>query len=369
MTEDIESLLQQQAQSAIQTSKVLAIRGGNSKEFYGREIAGEAIDVSSHSGVIDYHPTELVITARAGTPLTEIIDLLGQNNQMLGFEPPLFSDRATLGGAIAAGLSGPARPYRGSVGHFVLGIKLLSGHGEVLRFGGQVIKNVAGFDASRLMAGAMGCLGILLEASLKVVPVSATELTVMLNHADADQSIALMNDLAAKPLPISAAAWVAGVTRIRLSGSEAGVEHARQIIGADVDVDVDVDGNGEKFWSGIRNHSHGYFDSDRLLLRASVAPATKIFCADKPQLIDWGGGLRWYCPENGDQQKRESGADQEFIRAVSQAGGHLTHFRNGNRKGEVFAPLSSGVQELNRRLKKEFDPAAVFNRGRMYADY
>ncbi len=352
---NIEEQLQKQVLTARQSATPLAICGGNSKTFYGREIVGEAISVAQHSGIIEYHPTELVITARAGTTLREINKLLGKNHQMLGFGAPMFSDSATLGGTIASGLSGPSRPFFGTMNHFVLGAKVLSGRGQVLRFGGQVIKNVAGFDVSRLLVGCLGCLGILLEISLKVVPKPSTELTLILAHTNADTAIVSMNELAGKPVPISAAAWVAGKTRIRLSGSRAAVTAAQHKIGGD------VDGEGATFWRGIREQSDGFFKAalsdGQLLIKSAVAPATKLFCPDKPQLIDWGGGLRWYsCPEY----------DQEFADAVTSAKGHVTYFRNGDRKNEVFAALPEAIMTLHQRLKKQFDPDRILNPGRMY---
>ena len=355
MSGDIETQLQERVRASRQISEPMVITGGGSKAFYGREIIGEPVTVTDHTGVIDYHPTELVITARAGTPLREITKLLDENDQMLGFEPPAYSGSATLGGAIATGLSGPVRPYWGTAHHFVLGIKVLSGHGQVLQFGGKVIKNVAGFDVSRLMVGALGCLGILLEISLKVVPKPVSESTVVLDHADADEGIDLMNSLAGKPLPISAAAWVDGKTRIRLSGSKAGVEEAADLIGDD------VDHRGSEFWVDVREQTQTFFKQKQLLLRGSVAPSTSWFCKDEPQLIDWGGGLRWvsFKAPVGEQEN-------EFEAAVQAAGGHLTRFRNGNREGEVFAPLPPAIMKLNQRLKDEFDPERILNRGRMY---
>ena len=355
MSGDTEVLLQEKVLAAKQLAAPLAITGGGSKAFYGREIVGDPVSVTDHSGVIDYHPTELVITARAGTPLREITKLLDENDQMLGFEPPAFSGSATLGGTIATGLSGPARPFSGSAHHFVLGIKVLNGHGQVLQFGGRVIKNVAGFDVSRLMVGALGCLGVLLEISLKVVPKPVSELTVVLDHADADEGIALMNSLAGKPTPISAAAWIDGQTRIRLSGSKAGVKEAVELIGADVDP------LGLYFWAGVREQTHEFFKENQLLLRGSVAPATSWFCKDQPQLIDWGGGLRWFsCAAPVGKHEKE------FEFAVQAAGGHLMRFRNGDREGEVFAQLPATIMKFNQRLKNDFDPERILNRGRMY---
>jgi glycolate oxidase FAD binding subunit len=355
---DSEVLLQEKVLAAKQLSTPLAITGGGSKAFYGREIVGESLSITDHSGVIDYHPTELVITARAGTPLREITKLLDENNQMLGFEPPEFSESATLGGVIATGLSGPARPFLGPAHHFVLGVKILNGHGQVLQFGGRVIKNVAGFDVSRLMVGALGCLGILLEISLKVVPKPASELTMVLDHADAEDGVILMNSLAGKPTPISAAAWVDGKTRIRLSGSKAGVKAAVALI------DADVDPLGTDFWADVRNQTHTFFASKQLLLRGSVAPATSWFCRDRSQLIDWGGGVRWFscaAPAGNHEEEIES--------AVQAAGGHLMRFRNGDRAGEVFAQLPATIMKFNQRLKNEFDPERILNRGRMYKNF
>ncbi len=354
MSGNIEGQLQEQVLAAKQAPTPLVITGGNSKAFYGREITGEPVRVSGHSGIVDYHPTELVITARAGTPLRDIVELLDKNNQMLGFEPPSFSSSATLGGAIAAGLSGPARPFSGPANHFVLGVKVLSGRGQVLQFGGRVIKNVAGFDVSRLLVGSMGCLGVLLEISLKVVPKPAAVVTLVLDHTDANESIALMNTLAGKPLPISAAAWIAGKTRLRLSGSNTGVDAARHSIGGKVE-----DG-GAEFWTGINEQTHGFFNENPFLLRGSVAPATSWFCREKPQLIDWGGALRWYSG---------NGACKEFEAAVNNAGGHVTRFRSSDRNSEVFAPLPAMIMKLNQRLKNEFDPYRILNIGRMYADF
>ncbi len=355
IAKNIAEQLQQQVLAAQRASTPLAIYGGNSKAFYGREIIGQPISIAPHSGIIEYYPSELVITARAGTTLQEIIHLLDKNNQMLGFEPPIFSDSATLGGTIASGLCGPSRPFSGVMNHFVLGVKMLSGRGEILRFGGQVIKNVAGFDVSRLMVGSLGCLGILLEISLKVVPKPATELTMILEHADADVAIVLMNELAGKPMPISAAAWVDGKTRIRLSGSKAGVRNARQIVGGE------VDSEGATFWHGIREQTHDFFNAHesggQLLIKNTVAPATKMFFPNKPQLIDWGGGLRWYLCH------KPSPAFEDAVKSVN---GYVTHFRNGDRKSEVFAPLSEAILKLHQRLKHQFDPQGILNAGRMY---
>ncbi len=353
MAEETELRLVEQVREAGETRRPLAIAGGNTKSFYGREITGTPLEVTAHRGVVEYQPTELVMTVKAGTPIEEINRELGQHNQMLGFDPPRFSPGATVGGAVAAGLAGPGRPFYGSVGDFILGIKLLNGKAEVLRFGGQVIKNVAGFDLSRLMVGALGCLGVLLEVSIKVIPRPEHEITLVLEHADQDDAILAMNRLAGMPVPITSASWFGGLTRIRLSGSRPGVEAAKSEIGGQQDE------NGQAFWTGIRDQTHEFFQNDQWLHRASVASNSRAFCKEWPQLVDWGGALRWGCfPED----------HREFSREANNAGGHCCHFRNGNRAGEVFAPPGAGKMGLHQRLKTAFDPAQVLNPGRLYAE-
>ena len=353
MTGNVEEELRERVVRARAESTALAIRGGGSKDFYGRQPDGQILSTGRHSGIVDYQPTELVITARAGTCLQEIRATLAERNQMPGFEPPLFSPAATLGGAIATGLAGPRRPYAGSVSDFVLGLKALSGKGEILRFGGQVIKNVAGFDVSRLMVGAMGCLGVILEASLRVLPTPPRETTVGLEHDRAEESLQFMNTLAREPLPVSAACWVAGVTRLRLSGTDAGVDAARRRIGGE------VDDQGDVFWDSIREHSHEFFHGDGPLLRGSVAPATPMICPQTRQLIDWGGALRWVCG---------AADNREFERQVVSYRGHVTRFRSADRSGEVFIPLDAVNMKYYQRLKQAFDPDRALNPGRMYAD-
>ncbi len=353
MAGNIEEELQERVVRARRESTPLAIRGGGSKDFYGREITGQPFSIRRHAGILDYQPTELVITARAGTSLQEIQAALADRNQMLGFEPPLFAPSATLGGAIAAGLAGPRRPYAGSVSDFVLGLKVLTGKGEILRFGGQVIKNVAGFDVSRLMVGAMGCLGVVLEASLKILPLPLRETTVRLEHDRAAESLEFMNALARKPLPVSAACWVDGVTRLRLSGSDAGIESALRWIGGE------ADDQGAVFWDSVREHSHEFFEGGIPLVRGSVAPATPVICPQTPQLMDWSGAVRWVCG---------TGDHSEFDQQVRSRRGHVTRFRNADRSGEVFGPVDSVRMKYHQRLKDAFDPDRILNPGRMYAD-
>ena len=369
MSEGIEQDLQQRVLEANRRARPLNIVGGNSKSFYGRETGGAdlALEVAAHQGVIHYDPAELVITARAGTPIVDLEELLALQNQMLGFEPPQFTRSATLGGAVAAGLAGPRRPYSGAgaVRDFVLGVKILNGGGDVMRFGGEVMKNVAGFDISRLMAGAMGTLGILLEVSLRIVPQPQAEKTLVLEQPDPLDAIALFNRLAGRPLPLSAAAWLDGETRIRLSASASGVKSAAKIIGGEEDSDS-AGAAGRKFWQQLRDHQLPFFhaeQSQQPLLRASLPAAAALpLPPGARQLLDWGGAQRWITgPVDADLLP-------SLRRAVAEHGGHLTCFRNADRLGEVFQPLAPVLQTIHLRLKRAFDPGGILNPGRLYGD-
>jgi glycolate oxidase FAD binding subunit len=350
--------LQTAVASAAKDKRLLSIVGGGTKSFYGREVNGEPLSMAGYSGVIEYQPTELVITAKAGTPLEEIQRLLSENNQRLGFEAPDFGKESTLGGVVATGLCGPSRPYVGAIEDYVLGVKLLSGSGEVLSFGGKVIKNVAGFDVSRLMVGALGCLGIILEISLKVVPIPETEETLVIAHDRLDESIHSMNQFAGNPVPISAATWCTGLTRIRLSGSENGVSAAIAKIKSQYDCAEDNQ-IGSNHWVNVQNLTHDFFKPEGKLYRVSVAPSTKSILNKNECLVDWGGALRWY---------REEVNFQALSDAVSQVGGHVSVFRNGDRSEEVLAPVTQEIMKLHQRLKNTFDPARILNSGRMYKD-
>lgn len=350
--------LQDRIKHVARDSAALQIVGGGTKSFYGRNTQGSEISVNAYSGIVSYQPSELVVTAKAGTLLSDIQAELANNNQQLGFEPPDFGPGSTLGGVIASGFSGPCRPYRGSAQDFVLGVKVLAGDGEILNFGGQVIKNVAGFDASRLMVGSLGCLGMLLEISLKVIPVPSVETTLMIKQRDIDESITLMNQLATQPLPVSAASWCGGVTRIRLSGTENGISDAFERIHSRYPASEDH--AADSYWHSINNISHQAFSAEEPLYRVSVKPATSDFPQDscgEPVLLDWGGAMRWYQGED---------IRSAITDAALKANGHVTIFRNGDRNGEVIAPVSGLTMNLQNNLKKVFDPSGIFNPGRMY---
>jgi len=348
--------LQTRVQEAAAEQRPLRIRGGGTKDFYGRRVEGEIIDTRGVAGIVDYEPTELVITARAGTPLADLDAAMTDARQRLPFDPPHFAPGATLGGAIAAGLSGPSRPYAGAVRDFVLGVRMIDGTGEALRFGGRVMKNVAGFDVARLMTGSLGTLGIVTEVSLKCLPRPDTE-TTCVRECSADESIRLTNEWGGKPLPLSGTCYLGGRLWVRLSGAASAVAAACAVIGGDEVADA------EALWSGVRDHTHPFFTAAQTrgaaLWRLSVRATTPFTDLGGEQLIEWGGALRWLTPGDG--------TDPERLRSWARGhGGHATCFRGGS--GNVFQPLTPPLLALHQRLKHAFDPHGILNRGRMYAE-
>ncbi|OYW65914.1 MAG: glycolate oxidase subunit GlcE [Hydrogenophilales bacterium 16-64-46] len=335
----------------------LVIRGHGSKDFYGNATAGAVLDTAGLSGIVSYDPRELVLVARAGTALAEIEATLAEHGQMLAFEPPQFDVRGTLGGAVAAGLSGPRRVTAGAVRDFVLGVELVDGTGQRLRFGGRVIKNVAGYDVSRLMVGALGTLGVLTEIALKVLPRPAEELSLQFECGEAD-AILKMNQWAGQPLPLSATSWHAGLLTVRLSGAHAAVHAAHARLGGEPLAHAD------EFWARLRDHRAAFFATrHKPLWRIALPSTAPALMACRPELeveewIEWGGGLRWIA----------CGAPPERVRnAAHQLGGHATRFSPGS--SEAFAPLSPALAAIHRALKQRFDPQGILNRGRMYPDF
>ncbi len=330
----------------------LIIGGGSSKGFYGNPDEGEVLGTRSLTGVVDYQPKELVLTARAGTPLAEIEALLAGQNQMLAFEPPHFGGGATLGGCIAAGLSGPRRPYAGAARDFVLGVRMIDGTGQPLRFGGQVIKNVAGYDVSRLMVGALGTLGLITEVSLKVLPKPAAETTLQF-EIDEAAAILKMNQWAGQPLPLSATSWHAGQLTVRLSGAASAVQAAQARLGGEALADAAA------FWQRLRDQTTPFFGK-RPLWRLAVKSTTPPLNLGDVQWIEWGGAVRWVASDRPAMTLRE---------AANAAGGHATLFRGDAPPDGVFTPLAPALFTLHRNLKQRFDPKGIFNRGRLYPDF
>ena len=340
-------------EQAFHQHTTLHIVGGGTKTFYGCPVQGKLFPVASHSGVITYEPTELVVTARAGTPLRDLEQVLASQGQMFAFEPPHFGLGATLGGVIASGLSGPRRPFSGALRDFVLGVRCINGKGEVLKFGGQVMKNVAGYDISRLLAGSLGTLAVLLEVSVKVLPKPQQELTLVFKK-DPQEALLAMNAWAARPLPLSAACYVDGRVYLRLAGNDHALQAARKKIGGDLVPE------GDLFWQSVREQIHEFFTCDDTpVWRLSLAPNTPMLDLSGHWMLDWGGAQRWF----------KSDLDEYEIRAaVTAVGGHATLFRGGDRNGMVFQPLPPALKTLQQRLKKAFDPIGILNPDHMYKD-
>lgn len=353
----IAEQFRQQILAASAAGKPLRLRGGGTKDWYGQQLAGEVLDTRAYAGIIDYEPTELVITARCGTPLAEIEAALAARNQMLAFEPPHFGPGATVGGVVASALSGPRRASAGALRDFVLGAVLMDGHGERLAFGGQVMKNVAGYDVSRLLAGSLGTLGLILEVSLKVLPLPLREATLRVACAEI-AALRMLNEWAGKPLPISASCWHDGVLTVRLSGAEAAVSAALHALGGEVLAPDDA----AAFWLSVREQTHAFFAGAGSLWRLSLPPHASAVIVKGRQLIEWGGAQRWL--------KLDADADaagsQHIRQAVAAAGGHATLFRGGDKAVGVFHPLAPAVEKIHQRLRQAFDPAGIFNPHRMY---
>ena len=350
--------LADQVRGAAAARRPLAIRAGGTKDFYGNPVDGERLDPRGYAGIVAYEPTELVVTARAGTALADLEAALAGSGQMLAFEPPHFGAQATVGGCIAAGLAGPRRAAvggaSGAIRESLLGVRLLDGSGTVLRFGGTVIKNVAGYDVSRLLAGSLGTLGVLLEASIRVVarPVAEQTRRVALGAVAALERCC---DWQCASLPLSASCWEDGVLSVRLSGAETAVSAAARVIGGEALEPAAA----SEFWAAVREQTLPFFARAPVLWRVAVPPTAAALELPGEQLVEWAGGLRWL----------STSADPAAIRARAAAlGGHATLFRGRVPGVPAFAPLAPALARLNARLRAEFDPAGIFNPGRLHAD-
>ncbi|MDF9391567.1 MULTISPECIES: glycolate oxidase subunit GlcE [Methylococcus] len=324
----------------------LRIQGGGSKDFYAGPCTGQPLSTRTHSGIVHYEPTELVLTARSGTPLTAIEAVLAESGQMLGFEPPHFGSDASWGGTVACGLSGPRRPWAGSLRDAVLGCRIVDGRGKVLSFGGQVMKNVAGFDVSRLMTGALGTLGLLLEISVKVLPKPECEITLSFECSHVESRERMIR-WGGSGLPVTGLAWD-GRLYLRLAGAEPAVSTAVRRIGGDRAEDA------AGFWNGLREHAHDFFSGEADLWRLSLPPAADTGRLSGAWLIDWGGAQRWL---------RTDADPDEVFAAAQAAGGHARLFRTLNPQAPRCAPLAPALAALHRRVRAVFDPAGILNRG------
>ena len=353
--------------SAAATRIPLRIRGGGSKDFYAQALEGELLDTTALAGIVSYEPSELVVTAGAGTPLRELEALLAAHGQCLPFEPPHFAATSTVGGAVASGLSGPARASVGGVRDYVLGVKIINGKGEQLTFGGQVMKNVAGYDVSRLMAGSMGTLGLITEVSLKVLPVAPLEATLRFACSQA-QALSWLHAWGGQPLPLNASYWLevngVGALYLRLRGAVAAVEAACRTLG------------GERLdnqtaaadWQACRDQQlpwHLARSSTQDLWRLSLPQTTPALDLPDSPLIEWHGGLRWV--------RADAGQGPALRAAAQAAGGHATLFIAFNPdKSSLesrFDTLKPPLDRIHKALKHEFDPAGIFNPHRLSAHW
>jgi len=369
------SELRERVTAAHNERRSLRLRGSGTKDFYGEAIEGELLDLRPYRGIVDYEPSELVITARCGTPLSEIEDALKDRGQFLAFEPPAFDGDPTIGGVIAAGLSGPRRMYVGAARDFVLGVTLLHARGEILRFGGQVMKNVAGFDVSRLLCGSLGILGVITEVSLKVLPQPRAEETLRF-EMPAQRAVEEFNRWSGQPLPLSGAAWCNGLAWVRLSGAASAVRAAHERMGGERIGSTPA----THWWNALRHYAHPIFKNNTVW-RLSVPDTTPPLDLPGDPLIDWGGALRWYAyggtadaliaRDDARQSRvadhnRVADHDGPKVREIASAAEGTALCWQGHAPATGrFHPLQPAVASLHRRLKEHFDPHGIFNPGRM----
>ena len=351
MADNTQALVAAVAQASASKTPVYIAGGNTKRDMLGRRCEAKPLDLSGHRGIVDFQPSELVITVRAGTPLVDIERTLAPEGLCMAFDPPQFDGIATVGGTLACNLSGPSRPWAGSIRDAVLGVRLINGRAELLKFGGQVMKNVAGYDVSRLQAGALGTLGVITEVSLKVQPQpeAVASLAFEVSRQDA---IETMNRRAGEPKPLTGAFWYKGRMYLRLAGSASAVEHTARLWG------------GERLprrtdlWTSLRDMTLSFFSGDAPLWRASHKPTAPAWEFPEEQLIDWCGAQRWF---SGDLEL------DALEGAAANAGGHIMLFRGGDRLREVRQRLNTVEQHLQSRIKYSFDPEGIFNPGRLYS--
>ncbi len=348
---DATAELTDRVREAAARGTALRIVGGDTKRFLGREAEGEVLGTAGHAGIVTYDPAELVITARAGTPLREIEAALAAQGQRLPFEPPSFGESATIGGTVACGLAGPARSAFGPLRDHVLGVRVLTGDGRVLRFGGEVMKNVAGYDLSRMMAGAFGTLGVLLDVSLKLLPCPPSARTLSLER-DQSEALAELGRIGGTALPLTASCWTGGSLALRFEGTERTLDEVqRRVGGAPVE-------DGAGFWRSIREQTHPGFASRVPLWRLHVPAAARALSPAAEPVLEWNGQQRWYALDSA-----------SVFEIAAATGGHATLFRQVGQGDRVFTRPAEPLVRLHASLKKIFDPAGILNPGRMYPDF
>jgi len=397
MTEPLKHIVER-IKTAANTGTLLRIRGGGTKDFYGQSLQGEILDTTSLIGITSYEPSELVVTVKSGTPLAELEAVLAEKNQCLPFEPPHFEKiwgtaaepieilpafartQTTVGGVVAAGLSGPSRASSGSVKDFVLGVNMVNGRGEELHFGGTVMKNVAGYDVSRLMAGSMGTLGLITEVSLKVLPIAPAEATLKFACSQSE-AINMLNTWGAQPLPLNASCWIQeagkGVLYLRLRGAVAAVDAAVKKLGAVNGGILQNAASGNATvsadWQALRNQNMDFFklQDDECLWRLSV-PDTAPDLQLGETLVEWHGAQRWvklpYSEVSSIRKKVNAVGGNAILFVANQAINKPITAKNRVENRVVFNPLKAPLDRIHRDLKKQFDPAGIFNHGRMFAD-
>jgi glycolate oxidase FAD binding subunit len=385
----------QQIRSASAAHTPLRIRGGGSKDFYGQSLSGQVLDMAALQGIVSYEPSELVVTVKAGTPLAELEATLAEQGQCLPFEPPRYNatgtafapagaeaqpysgnaaavPAGTVGGMVAAGLSGPARASVGGVRDYVLGVQMLNGKAEHLTFGGTVMKNVAGYDVSRLIAGSWGMLGVITEVSLKVLPVAPAEATLCFAMPQAE-ALKQLNHWGGEPLPLNASAWVHSAENfanqptlfVRLRGAVAAVEAACKKLLAQCPGTRLDNAKGQADWAMCRDMQLPFFTqpphADACLWRLATAQTAPALDLPYPTLVEWHGAQRWLWAPLQDGARIRA--------AAQQAGGGATLFIAApailQRATGRFDALKPPLDKIHRQLKAEFDPAGIFNPGRL----
>ena len=365
MKNDFSDNLQEQVKNAFENKTPLCISAGGSKLFYGNNVNAQSIDVREHKGITEYQPSELVVTVRSGTLLSELETELKANNQMLAFEPPQHSANTTIGGVIACGLSGPRRAACGSARDFVLGTTIINGKAEKLQFGGQVMKNVAGYDASRLMVGAQGTLGILLDISLKVLPINETEISLKLN-IELNNAINYIQQWVKQGLPVTASCFLKDTLYLRPGSTHSAVKQTLNTINSLFNTE-EIEND---FWLQIKNQSHIFFSADSVtgtenLWRCSHQPATELYGNTENQLIEWNGALRWI---NSDEDLHTKAAQYHGHATRYPLNAHTNNRDNSKTACNIFQPLQPGLLKIHQRLKQAFDPDKLLNPGRLYTD-